>query len=76
MELPQRVDSARNGIPMALYYNLAYGTKRLAYAADYPWPFHIDICFDPVPHPIAFSEGVGHTSAGCAVPACLRSAST
>ncbi|WP_157646028.1 hypothetical protein [Burkholderia ubonensis] len=69
MQPPQRVVSARNGIPMALYYNLAHGTKRLAYAADYSWPFDIDICFDPVPHPIAFSEGVGHASAGCTVSA-------
>ncbi|VVE49250.1 hypothetical protein PCO31111_04622 [Pandoraea communis] len=29
----------------------------------------IAVCFDFVPHPIAFSEGVGHGAAGCAVSA-------
>lgn len=52
---------------MALYYNLAHGTKRLAYAAD--WPFDVDICFEPVPHPVAFSEGASYASAGCTVSA-------
>ena len=54
---------------MALYFNLAHGTKPLTYSANFPWPFDVDICFEPVPHPIAFSEGVGHGSAGCAVSA-------
>lgn len=54
---------------MALYYNLAHGTKPLPLTADYPWPYDIDICFDPVPHPVALSEGVGHGAAGCAVSA-------
>ncbi|WP_157200913.1 hypothetical protein [Massilia sp. Root351] len=54
---------------MAKYFNLGHGTKPLADSANFPWPFDIDICFEPVQHPVAFSEGVGHGSAGCAVSA-------
>lgn len=54
---------------MALYFNLAHGTKPLPHAANFPWPFDIDLCFEPVPHPVTFSEGVGHGAAGCAVSA-------
>ena len=54
---------------MAVYFNLGHGTKPLVHSANYPWPFDIDICFEAVPHPIAFSEGVGFGSAGCAVSA-------
>lgn len=54
---------------MAIYFNLGHGTKPLAHSANYPWPFDIDICFEDVQHPIAFSEGVGFGSAGCAVAA-------
>lgn len=54
---------------MAVYFNLGHGTKSLAHSANYPWPYDIDICFDAVRHPIAFSEGVGFGSAGCAVAA-------
>ncbi len=54
---------------MAVYFNLAHGTKPLAHASNFPWPYDIDICFEPVAHPIAFSEGVGHGSAGCALSA-------
>jgi hypothetical protein len=54
---------------MATYFNLAHGTKALPSASNFLWPMDIDICFDPVPNPIAFSEGVGHGSAGCAVSA-------
>ncbi|MEF9416633.1 hypothetical protein ABXT21_19685 [Ralstonia sp. SM1864_UCD524_TZ4] len=54
---------------MSLYFNLAHGTKLLSLSANYPWPYDIDVCFDPVPHPIVFSEGIGHGSAGCAVSA-------
>ena len=52
---------------MAVYFNLAHGSRPLPHATNYPWPFDIDICFDQVAHPIAFSEGVGHGSAGCAL---------
>jgi hypothetical protein len=54
---------------MAVYFNLGHGTKSLAHSAKYPWPYDIDICFDAVRHPIAFSEGVGFGSVGCAVAA-------
>jgi hypothetical protein len=54
---------------MATYYNLAHRTKPLEYSAEFPWPFDIDVCFETVQHPIAFSEGVGFGSAGCAVSA-------
>ena len=54
---------------MAVYFNLAHGTRALPHAADFPWPYAIDICFEQVAHPIAFSEGVGHGSAGCALSA-------
>ena len=54
---------------MALYFNLAHGTKPLPHAANFPWPFDIGICFEQVPHPVTFSEGVGHGAAGCAVSA-------
>ena len=54
---------------MAVYFNLAHGSRPLPHAANFPWPFDIDICFDQVAHPIAFSEGVGHGSAGCALSA-------
>lgn len=54
---------------MAVYFNLAHGTKPLAHASNFPWPYDIDICFEQVAHPIAFSEGVGHGSAGCALSA-------
>lgn len=54
---------------MAVYFNLAHGTRPLEHASNFPWPYDIDLCFDQVAHPIAFSEGVGHGSAGCAVSA-------
>jgi hypothetical protein len=54
---------------MTLYFNLAHGIKLLAYSENFPWPYDIAICFERVPHPIAFSEGVGHGSAGCSVSA-------
>jgi hypothetical protein len=54
---------------MAVYFNLGHGTRPLTHSANYPWPYDIDICFDEVRHPIAFSEGVGYGSAGCAVAA-------
>jgi hypothetical protein len=54
---------------MPRYFNLAHGTRPIQYATDFPWPYDIDVCFDQVPHPIAFSEGVGHGAAGCAVSA-------
>jgi hypothetical protein len=54
---------------MARYFNLAHGTKPLESAGNFPWPYDIDVCFEPVTHPIAFSEGVGHGSAGCVVSA-------
>lgn len=54
---------------MAHYFNLGHGTKPLPHAANFPWPYDIDICFEPVAHPIAFSEGVGHGSAGGALSA-------
>ena len=54
---------------MAEYFNLGHGTKALVNSASFLWPFDVDICFEPVQHPVAFSEGVGHGSAGCAVSA-------
>ncbi|MYN41664.1 hypothetical protein GTP55_20085 [Duganella sp. FT109W] len=54
---------------MAVYFNLGHGIKSRARSANYPWPYDIDICFDAVRYPIAFSEGVGLGSAGCAVAA-------
>ncbi len=54
---------------MALYFNLAHGTKSLTYSANFPWPYDIDICFEEVQHPITFSEGVGYGAAGCVVSA-------
>ena len=54
---------------MAVYFNLAHGTKPLAHASNFPWPYDIDICFEQVAHPVAFSEGAGHGSAGCALSA-------
>jgi len=54
---------------MATFFNLAHGTKPLEYSNSFPWPYDIDICFDDVRHPVAFSEGVGHGAAGCAVSA-------
>jgi len=53
---------------MAVYFDLAHGTKPLANAGNFPWPY-IAVCFELVPHPIAFSEGVGHGAAGCVVSA-------
>ena len=54
---------------MVKFYNIAHGTRELENAGNFPWPYDIDICFDDIKHPIAFSEGVGHASAGCAVTA-------
>jgi hypothetical protein len=54
---------------MTHYFNLAHGTKPLEFSGGYLWPYDIDVCFEPVSHPIAFSEGVGHGAAGCAVSA-------
>ena len=54
---------------MSKFYNIAHGTKELEYANNYPWPYNIGICFDGIKHPVAFSEGVGHGSAGCSVTA-------
>jgi hypothetical protein len=59
----------RHHLSMATYFNLARGTKVLPYASNFPWPMDIDVCFEPVLNPIAFSEGVGHGAAGCAVSA-------
>jgi hypothetical protein len=52
---------------MARYFNLAHGTRPIESSGNFPWPYDIDLCFEPVRHPIAFSEGVGHGSAGCAI---------
>lgn len=54
---------------MARYFNLGHGTKSAAYTDNFPWPYDIDVCFEPVLHPIAISEGVGHNSAGCLLTA-------
>ena len=54
---------------MSTFFQLATGTRPLTYASNFPWPFNIDLCFDPVAYPVAFSEGVGHGAAGCAVSA-------
>lgn len=54
---------------MARYFNLAHGVKILKDAGNFKWPYDIDVCFEFVPHPIGFSEGVGHGSAGCAISA-------
>lgn len=54
---------------MAAYFNLAHGVKVLEDAGNFKWPYDIDVCFESVPHPIAFSQGVGHGAAGCAISA-------
>jgi hypothetical protein len=54
---------------MATYYNLAHAEKPLESTGNYFWPYDIDICFDDVPYPIAFSEGVAHGEMGCTVSA-------
>jgi hypothetical protein len=54
---------------VSTFFELAKGTRPLTYASNFPWPFAIDLCFAPVAYPVAFSEGVGHGAAGCAVSA-------
>lgn len=54
---------------METFFNLAHGTKQLESSNNFPWPYDIDICFEDIRHPIAFSEGIGHGAAGCAVSA-------
>lgn len=54
---------------MSTFFELGKGTRPLTYVSNFPWPFGIDLCFDPVRYPVAFSEGVGHGAAGCAVSA-------
>ena len=47
---------------MPLYFNLAHHKERQS-------PCDIDICFDPVPRPIYFTEGIGQGAGGCPVTA-------
>ena len=54
---------------MSKFYNVAHGAKKLETADNFPWPYDIDICFEGINNPVAFSEGVGHGAAGCAVSA-------
>jgi len=54
---------------MPQYFNLGHGIKPLPQSNHFPWPFDIDLCFDGVSHPIAFSEGVGHGATGSVVSA-------
>ncbi|WP_394781609.1 hypothetical protein [Undibacterium sp.] len=49
---------------MALFFELAKGTKALPHTNNFPWPYEVALCFETVSKPVAFSEGVGHGSAG------------
>ncbi|HEX8284959.1 MAG TPA: hypothetical protein VF588_16475 [Pyrinomonadaceae bacterium] len=49
---------------MPVYFKLGHGTRTLESAGNFPWPYAIDVCFDPVPEPVAISEGVAHGAAG------------
>jgi hypothetical protein len=49
---------------LAKYFVLAKGTKPLPRTNDFPWPYEVAVCFETVPRPIGFSEGVGHGQAG------------
>lgn len=44
------VDSSKAEIrrTMALYFDLAHGTKPLANAGNFPWPYDIAVCFELV----------------------------
>lgn len=44
---------------MPIYYTLAKGSKPLPLSNNFPWPYEIALCFDAVPHPVGFAEGVG-----------------
>lgn len=52
---------------MAIYFNLAHGSKALDAADQFAWPYDIDVCFDHVAHPVRLSEGVAHGSAAATV---------
>ena len=49
---------------MARYFRVGQGTKIVD--SGFPWPYVIDLSFEPVPCPVAFSEGSCH-GAGCSV---------
>lgn len=49
---------------MSKYFVLASGTKPLPQVNDFPWPYEVAICFESVPRPVGFSEGVGHGQGG------------
>jgi hypothetical protein len=50
---------------MARYFRVGQGSK--IFESGSAGPYEIDLCFEPVPCPVAFSEGVCHGSAACMV---------